>query len=232
MSGNLAVMAAQGSAALSTQTLGVHISAQTSTAGGAVTTGSVTTTTGSTVFICAAVNAATFGATPVSDSKGNTWTLVGTALSIGTGPPDTETRIYSSTLATAGSAHTFTATPASGGFTMIAVQEVLGTGASPTIVSARQTDAATPFTSPTVSPSTRSVILGFIVTDAPSGTEVDTWGGSFVSGDKSEEVGNADTGVTGSIAAKVESASGTFNSSVTVAGVTVTHTGVWIVAIS
>jgi hypothetical protein len=176
-----------------------------------------------------AVNSATFGATPVQDSKSNTWVQVGTAVSIGASP-DTETRVYKAVNVTGGSGHTFTVNPASGGFAVLLAVECLNTPASPTVTADRQADASSPYTSPSIAPGTPVTLIGGIITDAPSGTEVDTWGGSFASGDKVEEVGDANTSVTGSIAA-VSKAAGTYNSSVTVSGVTVTHTGVWIVAV-
>jgi hypothetical protein len=209
--------------------VGVHASVGSGGASGSVTTAGVTTTNGSTVILLVAVNSATFGATPVQDSKSNTWVQVGTAVSIGASP-DTETRVYKAVNVTGGSGHTFTVNPASGGFAVLLAVECLNTPASPTVTADRQADASSPYTSPSIAPGTPVTLIGGIITDAPSGTEVDTWGGSFASGDKVEEVGDANTSVTGSIAA-VSKAAGTYNSSVTVSGVTVTHTGVWIVAV-
>jgi hypothetical protein len=161
--------------------VGVHASVGSGGASGSVTTAGVTTTSGSTVILLVAVNSATFGATPVQDSKSNTWTQVSTAVSIGASP-DTETRVYKAVNITGGSGHTFTVNPASGGFAVLLAVECLNTPASPTVTADRQADASSPYTSPSIAPGTPVTLIGGIITDAPSGTEVDTWGGSFASG--------------------------------------------------
>jgi len=212
-------------------TIGVHTQAPTATQGASVTTPSVTTqASGSALFLICCVNNAGFGTTPVQDSKSNTWTQLGTDLTIPSSPSSTM-RVYQCLSATGGSGHTFTLNPAATAYPALLMVEVTNPAASPTVTQNRQSDTTSPYTSPTISPATATTLIGAIFTDAPSGTEVDTWGGSFASGDKIEEIGNANTSITGSMAANVQSAGGTFNSSVTVSGVTVTNSGVWIIAV-
>lgn len=209
--------------------VGVHASAPTTSRGVASTTASRTTTSGSTVILIGCLAADTWAAVnPVQDSNGNTWVQVGTTLM--TGVSGLELRVYKAVNITGGAGHTFTINPGSNGFPALMMVEVLSAPASPTITNDRQTDVSSPYTSPSIAPATSVTLIGGIFTDAPSGTEVDTWGGSFASVDKIEEIGDADTSLTGSMAA-VDKAAGTYSTSVTVAGVTITDSGNWIIAV-
>lgn len=209
--------------------VGVHASA--ANAGPAsvstLTTAGITTTTGSTVLIFAGILTNTFGATPVQDSKSNTWTQVDTALTMAAG---IETRCYKAVNITGGAGHTFSVDSNVNSLMLLCAQEIKTVPASPTVLDGRQLDTSSPFDSPSIAPVNSTTITAFVVTDAPSGTEVDTWGGSFASGDKTEEQGNANTGLTGSMACATK-APGTYNGSITVSGVTVTEAACWIVSV-
>lgn len=209
-------------------TVGVHASAPTVSRGVASTTPTRTTTSGATIILIGCVVADTWAAVnPIADNKGNTWTLVDSLTTTASG---LELRVYKAVNITGGAGHTFTITPGSNGFPALLMQEVPDAPAAPIITTNKQADTATPYTSPSISPATNVTVIGGIYTDAPSGTETDTWGGSFASGDKVEELSDADTSLTGSMAAVVKAA-GTYNSSVTVAGVSITDSGVFIISV-
>ena len=208
--------------------IGVHTKAQTGSQGNAITTGAVTTTSGSTVILFALCAFDAFGATPVSDSKSNALIQIGTELSYNSG---IRLRAYKAVNITGGSGHTFTTTPGPSGYPALFMVEVLDVSASPTVTADRASDASSPYVSPSISPSTQCVLLACCASDAPSGTEADTFGGSFAAGDKIEEISDANTSITGAMAANVQTSGGTFSSIVTISGVTVTDTGNFIVAV-
>lgn len=214
--------------------VGVHASAQSSTVspGAPIATGNVTTTNGSTIIAtiaCAGGSPVAFDTTPIQDNKGNTWTLIDSELSYSSS--SVKARVYKAVNIAGGASHNFTVDGANTNVSAIIVQEITGAGSAPTVsISAAKSDTASPYTSNSVSPSDACGLVGIIWTDAPSGTETDTWGGSFASGDKTEELGNANAGITGSVAAATKAA-GTYSTSVTVSGVTVTDSANWIVAV-
>ena len=208
--------------------IGVHAKAQTGSVGNAITTASVTTTSGSTVILFAVCAFDVFGGTPVSDSKGNTWTQLSTELSYDTG---IRFRAYKAVNITGGTGHTFTTTPGASGYPALFMCEVKDVSTAPTVTADRASDATSPYVSPSIAPSTQCVLLACCASDAPSGTETDTFGGSFAAGDKIEEISDANTSITGAMAANVQASGGTFSSSVTISGVTVTDTGNFIVAV-
>lgn len=89
-----------------------------------VTTAAITTTNGN-MFVAIVSGEVAFPATPVSDSKTNTW-----ALAVKTTSGDSKVGIYYTTTQLGGSSHTFTLTPASADFMTITVIELANAATS------------------------------------------------------------------------------------------------------
>jgi hypothetical protein len=118
----------------------VQAISKTSASAASVTTAAVTTTASGSLFI---VGIACFtnkiGATPITDSKGNTWTQ---ALgSTGSGANGYIAIFYSAN-ATGGASHTFTFTPTSSDFIAIGVLEVQGAALSSVLGSVSSSTAS------------------------------------------------------------------------------------------
>lgn len=88
------------------------------------TTGAVTTVAGDIAF-CAVADDLSQTQTPVSDSKSNTWTLMGTAKTGEYG----RAALYYSKLSSVGSSHTFSAAPVGGALSFPAIQCAVFQGA-------------------------------------------------------------------------------------------------------
>lgn len=138
------------------------------------TSGAVTTTNGSTFVMCTGTQNTV---STIADSKTNTWTTTGSALSSGglTG------NCWYTTTTLGGASHTFTLTMASGSIdAAFYVLEITGASASPHDAAARATasDAATPFTvtSNTLAQANNCAI-GFIFSNGSPATW--TAGGGF-----------------------------------------------------
>lgn len=117
--------------------------------GGIATVILVTQATGSTFFIFAAAFTS-FGATPVQDNKGNTYSQIGTEVVFAGAIP---CRAYKCVNAAGGSNHQFSSS-STGGFASIWVVEILaGDTTTPLDASDLAVDAsATPWDSPAVTP--------------------------------------------------------------------------------
>lgn len=86
------------------------------------TTAALATTSGSTLVVCAAIYSSTFAATPVTDSKSNTWTQIGTELVDGT----MRLRMYYAKNITGGAAHTVSVDTAANTWIEVSVGELSG----------------------------------------------------------------------------------------------------------
>lgn len=130
--------------------LSVGVSAVASHASSA-TTSSVTTTSGSGIEL---VVTGTGTTTPtISDSKGNTWTQIGSRVEVGSHPGSLWH--FKNESGTRGSSHTFTA---AGSDVSIMMTEILGD--SPVVdVYAGGTDSATPFESDALTPTVADFLL-------------------------------------------------------------------------
>lgn len=133
--------------------------------GATTTTGSGTTTTGSTFVICID-GYFNYNVDSVADSKGNTYTQVGTKNTNGS----VGVWMYYCENGTGGSGHTATVTPNGGGMAAtIALIEITGAATASYDQTADADDAAAPYTitSPTLSQADE-VVITVIGCDAPS----------------------------------------------------------------
>lgn len=177
-------------------------------------TGTMSTTSGSTLLCFAASLGEFFAASnPISDNGSHTWTQIGSELNTATGRYD---RLYKAVNITGRADHTVTATFQTSGAVTIYVVEIKDVSADPTITASAVVDGdGEPLESSTVSPAGACVLVGFCLANVNSGTETHTWGGSFSSGDQIESITDADNVLTGSMAAVVKESGGTYSSSVT-----------------
>lgn len=209
--------------------VGVHSGDAGSTSGAfQFTSTSKSPAAGSTLIACGGFFGDSFDATtPISDTRGNTWTLLGSDLAFG----GYHYRTYKAVNITGGAGTVTIKGTGSGSAAILFVTEATSAPAAPTVLENQANDTATAYTSGTIAPATATTLLGFFFSDASSGTETDTWGGSFASGDKLDASTNANSFICGSSAGNSQSAGGTWQSSVTVSGVTVTSTGVFVVSV-
>lgn len=120
-------------------------SAKKATTTGTATTDTVTTAaSGSTFLIGAIIDGGSFSATPVQDSKSNTYTQIGSELTLGSA----RCRVYYCENGTGGSSHTATATQTGSNGTSVFFAEVTG-GLTSGILdkTASTTDSPSPFSS-------------------------------------------------------------------------------------
>lgn len=179
-----------------TITVGVHASAGSSD-GNTATTGSVTTTSGSCIVVAAVCGSSD---ATISDSKGNTYTLIGSRLNTSSSPYQSRTALFRCENAIGGSGHTFTAT-ATGDYPSVLALELIGTSVQLDL-SNQNTDNATPYTSPSLTPSQAGcAVVSFFGPNTTYSTPVYTPGGSFVS---YEAVVDAGLYYVGAIAAYVQ----------------------------
>lgn len=180
------------------------------------TTLSVTaTSTNGATWVVFAADTTGFGATPITDNKGNTYTQIGGNVSaFGV----TGTLWYKES-GTGGASHTFTATAVSSDVIAIIVVELTG-GVASGILDQSVTgndDAASPFTSGTTGTTAQAneCVLAFTYDNRSSATAI-TWGGGYTS-----LVDQSNTsGITSGAAYLITSATGTQQSTFTNAAVT------------
>lgn len=211
--------------------LGAHVSAANGVAGLAITTATRTTAASGSTFSVAVVWFASggVGAVPtVTDSKGNTYTQVGSALTNG----NNRCAIFESVNGTGGTLHTFTAT-------FLANQDVISIWANEITgaltVSPRDQapggndDNASPYTSLTTGTTAQpnEILIAYGFTLSVSGTEVFTWGNSFTGTGDDQTNANAD--FTGTSGTRVVSAVNTYQASFTSTGAGSTEALVFIV---
>ena len=163
--------------------VGVHTKLQDTVYNKTVhTTPAVTTQASGSTFVVFAIIpvAASFAAsTPFTDSKSNTYTQIGSEVNTG----NCKTRLYYCQNGSGGSSHTFTVTTVGQTYATVYAIEVTG-GATSGILDkspAGLYDTSSPFTSDVTGTTSQAneLLLGFVGTDTPSGTETITWGNSF-----------------------------------------------------
>jgi hypothetical protein len=213
--------------------LGVHASAATTTPALVIVTPTRTSSaSGSTYSVGVGwFTAAGAGVAPtVTDSKGNTYTQVGSTLQSG-GTPNFRFAIFESVNGTGGTLHTCTAT-------FLANQDVISiwwneiTGGLTSGIRDQapggNDDTASPYTSLTTGTTAQAneLLIAYGGTLSASGTETITWGNSFTS--TGDDRTNANAEVTGSAATRVVSATGAYQSSFTSAGAGTTEALVFI----
>jgi hypothetical protein len=172
-----------------------------------------TSTNGSTWVVWCASNGG-FGATPITDNKGNTYTQIQSNVTAFT---VTGTLWYKEN-GTGGASHTWTGTPLGSALSTLIVVEITG-GLSSGIFdqsAAALDDLATPFTSNVTGTTTQAneLVLAFMFDNRSAGAT--TWGNSYVS---LVDLANT-TGVTAGAAKLNVTATGTQQSSFTNANVT------------
>lgn len=97
-----------------------QVSARSSGSAASVSTGAIATTTGNLLVACVFSFGNNIGATPISDSEGNTWTA---ALS-STGSSNGFAAVFTAVVAAGDASHTVTFTPSSSDFIVIVVYEI------------------------------------------------------------------------------------------------------------
>jgi hypothetical protein len=198
--------------------IGVHISDANTSLATSITTTGIVTTSGSTIIMFVYSDSTNFAASnPITDNKGNTtWAQLGGELNTGVGK---YSRAYKHVNIAGGSGHTFTATFQANGYFGIYVCEVLDVSTNPTVSNAQQLDdVSSPWESTTVAPSGACVLIGSGAVNVSTGTDTHDWGAagsSFVTGDKIENITDADNRLTGSMAAVVKGSGGTYKSAFT-----------------
>lgn len=176
------------------------------------TSGDTTQASGSTfvVFVVAGSGAGSIDS--VSDNKGNTYTQIGSTITSSSG---SKSGLFSCQNGTGGAGHTWTAVIANAEVKNIYAVEITGGLLSGILdqAPAGVEDASSPFTSNVTSTTAQAneLLLAFVATDTPSGTETITWGNSFTQLDA-----NGDSNfVTGGSAYRIVSATGAFSTSIT-----------------
>lgn len=161
--------------------LGVHKSAVYDGGGSAATTASVSTSSGSCIII-AVIWQTTTDLPSISDSKGNSWTQIGTSFKCyDDGSYKAYCAFWKNEGGTRGSSHTFTATT-SGAYPSMFMQEVLGNTPIVDAVNTGNLDTSSPYQSNTFTPSVANeVLLCFTVPSIAGATVAFTWGDSFTS---------------------------------------------------
>lgn len=183
------------------------------TSAAATVTVTATSTNGASWVVFAA-DVGGWGATPITDNKGNTYTQIGTNVTaftvVGT--------LWYKEAGTGGASHTFTATPSSSNLASIIVVEITGGASSILDQSATgNDDVSSPFTSSVTGNTTvaNELVLAFQF-DNRSATTAPTWGNSYAS---LVDLSNT-SGITCSAAKLNVTATGTQQSSFTDAAVT------------
>ena len=138
-----------------------------------------TSTNGASWVVWCASNGG-FGATPITDNKGNTYTQIGTNVTAFT---VTGTLWYVQN-GTGGASHTWTGTPSTSAFNTLIVVEITG-GLTSGLLDQFATgndDVASPFTSSVTGTTTQAneVVLAFEFDNRSTGSAI-TWGNSYTS---------------------------------------------------
>lgn len=183
--------------------LGVHAIASHATA---ATTSGITTTSGSALlYLCAG----TTSLTNLTDSKGNTPVLVGSEITGGSG---FKVRVYRAWNITGGAGHTATLTQADSTLHLIEIKGVDTSSPQDQVNNINRT--ASPYTSPSITTTVADeILIGYQVCDGGTGS-VFTHGNSFT-GIETETDGNVWWPSASSY--RIVSATGTYNTSVTIA---------------
>jgi hypothetical protein len=134
--------------------------------GGAATTPALTTTSGNLIVAIITNNAGAWGATPISDSKGNTWTQV----NLDTTSSPSRIGVYYAKNITGGASHTFSAAAIASIFVSIAIIEISGASATAPFTTGEQAlgprQTTTTYTGTTYTTATaNSILIGGCVHD-------------------------------------------------------------------
>ena len=206
--------------------LGAHTSvAVNSAAAAAQASSAIATTTGSTVVALACYTGTWVSFT---DSQGNTWVQVGTEQTVG----GLLARAFRCDNITGHAAHTFTVTLSAAG-NAVSFWVVEATGAATASIDGETmgADATTPFDSAGLTTTQAAeMLISIIAEDATGNTYTHTCGNSFTA-ITADEVTDANTVVTGISSYRIVSATGTYNSSVTISPAGTAGTGIVLVAI-
>lgn len=201
---------------MASPTIGVSVKASASGSAG-VTTGAVTTqTTKSTLLVGVMWQTSGVSFTSLTDSKNNTWTLLGSEQVAGR----ISSRLYYANGAKGGSSHTFTLTLSAGTFCNVFMVEVLptpnGVDCTLGVHAEGPSDATSPYDSASILTAVDlSTVLAFYADDANSGTTTHTVSGFTVHVEET----NATSFYTGCWASQTESVVGTYSASMTQGGV-------------
>lgn len=192
--------------------VGVHAHIQGTTSTLTLTTPGVATQATGSTFLGSAIAAGASNISSVQDNKTNAYSQIQTSFNTSFG---SSMAWYRKENGLGGAGHTFTSTLLSGQVQTVYFDEVLGAATSSVLDQSVVFvgDASSPFTTNTTGTTTQAdeIAFAFYGTDTPSGTETITWGNGFTQIDAD---GNSSF-VTGGIAFKVLSATGTVQGSIT-----------------
>jgi len=208
--------------------VGAHVSKHSTSLVTVTTTNAVTSTASGSSFV---VFTTTGGATAptITDSKGNTYTQIGSTIAGGLGYC---AAAYIKVNGTGGSSHTFTATTGTNENTSLYAVEVTGALTTASIQDrspAGILDTASPYTTNLTGATTQAneLLLAFAATGTASGTETLTWGNSFTAIDAEGDANFS----TGGDAQLVVSAMGSYQGSVTSSGAGTTEAVMFILSL-
>jgi hypothetical protein len=187
--------------------VGQHAHTQGTSPSTSFTTGAVTTAVSGSTFVIGMLSGGSTNPATPTDSKGNTYTQIRATVN--------HTAWFYCENGIGGAGHTATGKQAasdSGTVYFVEITNGLTSGIKDQDVTGIQ-DLATPFTTNTTGTTVQAneLALALYATGTPSGTEVITWGNGFTQVDAD---GNSSF-VTGGIAKKVLSATGTVQGSIT-----------------
>lgn len=161
--------------------------------------------------------------TSIADSKGNTWTQIGTELDAGAGVY--KSRMYRAEGGARGTLHDFTLTLAAGAVKSMWMAEIIGEAQPGFDQAARVHDVATPFNSGNITTTGRVLLLGFGNGTGGANPDAFTWNdGETVL----EAIVDGTTVWTGAFAYRIVAADGTYSEQFT--ATSSTTAGVWIVS--
>jgi len=213
------------------QGIGQHASVTESNASSYTTPSRTTSSSGSNFYVFITAQPSSFAATPITDSKSNTYTQVGTTLT--NAGSSLESRVYKCENGTGGASHTWTVSLTSTTYAALMAVELTGMALTSSVEQqGRQEDNATPFVTPSVTTTqANQIILAACFEDSSGTTSAETWGGSFTNSDLIEELTNAGTGVASGLVAKAVTSAGSYQGSLTISGVTVNSTNMHIITV-
>lgn len=204
--------------------ISIGVSASAAGTATSITTGAVTTTTGSCLLLFMNWSSATF--TSVTDSKSNSWTQVSTELNASSH----KTRCYVCYNATGGASHTFTLTLAASNDLNLFMVEIPGAATSSGVDQAgRTSDSSSPFTTTGLTTTqANEALVTFISGNSSSNpaTHAETGLGSSTI---QQNITNGALYWVGALATKLVSATGTYTPSWTENGSSNAH--VWLVTV-
>jgi hypothetical protein len=149
-----------------------------------VTTGAVTTgTTGSVILVaCSASTGVSWAGSPVTDSKTNTWTEVGSEVSFTTDPR--KHRLYQCTNCTGGTSHTFSCNATTNGtLEMFAVEFLNAATASAIDTSNQNADDASEYSVSVTTGTANTCIAAFVWSNSSSNPTTFNETGAFTEQD-------------------------------------------------